>query len=367
MNEHKYWLGFSLIPNIGPKRLQHLFEHFGSLSQAWSATVSDLNHAGLGKKLAADFAHLRSRLDLDAALNRLHKAGAQLLTLGDDDYPSLLRQIDDPPAVLYIRGNTAALNTRAISIVGTRKATKYGRDVAFDLSRQLASQNITVVSGLAPGIDAAAHQGALAGEGFTLAVMGCGVDVPYPRENVNLARQISALGALISEYPVGTQPIPANFPRRNRILSGLSLGVLVVEAPENSGALITANLAADQGREVFAIPGAIYNQMSRGSNRLIQDGAKLVQDVADILSELNIAHEKVETRERTQQIAPGSENERLILQHLNVQPVHVDDLARLTSLSIADVTSTLTILELKGLAQMVGPMQYSSMYTRGNP
>lgn len=362
MNEHKYWLGFSLIPNIGPKRLQLLSDHFGSLSLAWSASASDLSHAGLGDRLAADVVQMRARINPDAALERVHKAGAQVLALGDEDYPLLLRQIDDPPAVIFIRGNAVCLNTRAISIVGTRKATKYGRDVAFDLSKQLAAQNITVISGLAQGIDTAAHQGALAGGGFTLAVMGCGVDIPYPRENVNLARQISERGALVSEYPVGTQPIPANFPRRNRILSGLSLGVLVVEAPENSGALITANLAGDQGREVFAIPGAIYNQMSRGSNRLIQDGAKLVQDVQDILSELNIAYEQVETREKTLQIAPGNDTERLILQHLHVEPIHVDDLARITGLNIVDVTSTLTILELKGLAQMVGPMQYSSIY-----
>jgi DNA processing protein len=246
-----------------------------------------------------------------------------------------------------------------LSIVGTRKATAYGRDVAYDLAKQLAQNGVTVVSGLAHGIDTAAHRGALDGGGRTIAVLGCGIDRIYPVDNRELANEMTRHGAIISEFPLGTPPEGRNFPRRNRVMSGMALGVLVVEADLGSGALITAEAALDQGRDVFAVPGNIYNHTSRGTNRLIQDGAKLVISVSDILDELDIIHQAVQTQAIAENIVPANETEARLLEQLTADPLHVDDIARLCGLPIATVTSTLTVLELKGLARSVGQMQYT--------
>jgi len=359
LNDQFYWLGFSLIPGIGLKRLLRLLNYFGDLQTAWAAHEVDLRHSGLEESVMAILLTTRAKISLDAEMAKIEKAGAWLLTLNDEDYPNTLKAIDDAPAVLYIRGALTPTDDLALSVVGTRKATQYGRDVAHDLCKRLAQHGITIISGMAQGIDSAAHLGALAGGGRTIAILGCGVDVVYPRENRDLAQKIIANGALVSEFPIGTQPIPTNFPRRNRIVSGMALGVLVIEAPEGSGALITAELAAEQGREVFAVPGNILNPMSRGANRLIQDGAKLVMQAEDILNELSVAYTNTQTREKTEQIIPANATEAAILQVLNADPVHIDDLARLSGLPISELSSTLTILELKGLAQMVGHMQYS--------
>lgn len=359
MNDEKYWLGFSLIPEIGPKRLTRLYEAFGDLQRAWSAPEQSLRQAGLAEQPTRNLIQQRRSVDLDAALEKVHRGKARLITYADDSYPALLRELDDGPAVLYIRGTLLPEDHLALAIVGTRKATRYGQDAAYHLAKRLARQGITIISGLAHGIDAAAHRGALDGGGRTLAVMGCGVDVLYPQDHGELAVRIAESGALISEFPMGTQPIARNFPRRNRVLSGLALGVLVAEAPENSGALITAGLAAEQGREVFAVPGNIFNPAGCGSNRLIQDGAKLVMDVEDILSELDIAHTNTQTRIETRRVVPTDDRERHLLDCLEPEPIHIDDLVRISGMTAADVSSTLTILELKGLAQMVGHMQYS--------
>ncbi len=364
LDDVKYWLAFSLVPNIGAKRLVHLYERFGDLREAWHAPQAALRSSELGKKTLDSLLKLRQSLDLDAAMDQVKKADAWLLTMADERYPAALRRMDDAPSLLYVRGRILSQDDLALAVVGTRKATKAGRDITFDLSQQLAAQGVTIISGLAHGVDTAAHQGALAAHGRTIAVMGCGVDVLYPAENRDLAQKIMRHGAIISEFPLGTQPRPSHFPRRNRIISGLSLGVLVTEAPENSGALITAHLAADQGREVFAVPGNIYNKMARGANRLIQDGAKLVLDVKDVLDELNIAHDVVQTQVRTEQVAPSNPVERALLDLLGADPIHIDEIARMSQMEIAQVTSTLTLLELKGLAQMVGHMQYSRANNR---
>ncbi len=357
MNDHKYWLGFSLVPEIGPKRLLHLLSVFGDLPSAWSATESDLRHSGLENQPVTNFLRTRARLDLDAEMAKVERAGAWLLTLADDSYPPLLSSLPDAPAVLYVKGSLLPSDEQALAVVGTRKASTYGRDAAHDLSRQLARNGITIVSGLAHGIDTAAHRGALDG-GRTIAVVGCGLDQIYPRDNEQLAHEICQHGAMISEFAIGVPPEGRNFPRRNRVISGLSLGVLVIEAAEGSGALITAGIAAEQGREVFAVPGNIYNPGSRGSNRLIQDGAKLVMGVDDILSELKIAHSNVQFKTTAERVSPGNNLEATLIQNLSADPIHVDDLARLCDLPIATITSTLTIMELKGLARKVGPMQY---------
>lgn len=360
--DSRFWLGFSLIPGIGIKRLKLLLEAFGSLAAAWSASEIELKRAGLEGHALAQVLKSRARLNLDAEIAKVQNVGASLLTLDDAAYPPLLKTLHDAPPLLYVTGELTAADQRALAMVGTRKATRYGQDVALDLASKMAAQGITIISGLAPGIDAAAHEGALRGGGRTIAVLGNGIDVIYPREHRDLARRITQQGALISEFPIGTRPEGRNFPRRNRVISGLSSGVLVVEAPVDSGALITANMAAEQGREVFAVPANIYNPMGTGCNRLIQDGAKLVMGIEDILDELNIAHEMVTTRTRTEQMLPANPTEAMIMQYLSADPIHIDEIIRLSGLSTAVVSSTLTVLELKGLAQMVGHMQYSLIY-----
>lgn len=362
VSEQKYWLGFSLVPEIGPKRLSHLYQWFGALSAAWQASEAHLREAGLERQVLANLLQSRRMLNLDTELERVQRCDAWLLTLEDAAYPALLREQADAPAVLYVRGSILPGDDLALGIVGTRKATTYGRDAAHDLAKKLAHNGITVISGLAHGIDAAAHRGALDAPGRTIAVMGCGIDQVYPREHTDLARSIAANGALITEFAIGTRPEARNFPRRNRVISGLALGILVVEAPEASGALITANIAAEQGREVFAVPGSIFSPNSRGANRLIQDGAKLVTNVEDILSELNIAHDSIQTRVTAERIAPANGIEAQLMNILSANPLHVDELARECGLPVATVSSTLTILELKGLAQKVGPMQYCLIY-----
>jgi len=362
VDERLYWLGFSLVPDIGPKRMGLLRSYFGDLKSAWNATETQLRQSGLEKQPTENLARQRRALNLTTQAEKIERAGARFLIITDDEYPPLLKVLPDAPAVLYVRGRLTSDDSRALGMVGTRKATSYGRDAAAHFSRQLAAQNVTIVSGLAHGIDAAAHRGALESGGRTLAVLGCGVDIVYPSDHQELAREIVKHGALISEFPVGAPPEARNFPRRNRIISGLSLGILVVEAPEASGALITAQIALEHGREVFAVPGNIFSRESSGANRLIQDGAKLVMRIEDILDEFNLAHRAVETRATAERIAPGSENEARLLEFLSVEPIHVDDLVRLCGLNIATVSSTLTILELKGLARTVGHMQYCLPY-----
>ncbi len=358
MSDQKYWLGFSLVSEIGAKRLSLLQNWFGELESAWTATEAQLQQSGLEKQPVANLLSTRKTMDLEAEMAKVHKAGAWLVTLIDDAYPAQLRKLPDAPPVLYIKGSLVPPDERALAIVGTRKATTYGRDAAHHFAKELAGNGVTVISGLAQGIDAAAHRGALDADGRTFGVLGSGVDNIYPREHQKLAQEITQHGAIISEFPIGTAPEARNFPRRNRIISGLSLGVLVVEAPEKSGAMITATVAAEQGRDVFAVPGNIFSKTSGGTNRLIQDGAKLVMNVADILDEFNIVHNNVQVRVVTEQIAPANANELTILDYLSADPIHIDDLVRMSGLPVAMVSSTLTILELKGLARSVGYMQY---------
>ncbi|MFO7323425.1 MAG: DNA-processing protein DprA [Chloroflexota bacterium] len=359
MSEQKYWVGFSLVPEIGPRRLEQLQQHFGQLANAWRASEAELRQAGLDSVPTGNLIRLRKRLDLDAYLDRLDRLGIRAITRIDSDYPDLLKPLPDAPPVLFVKGTLLPEDARALAIVGTRKATVYGRDVTASFARQLVAQGFTVVSGLAHGIDAVAHQTALDSGGRTIAVLGTGIDVIYPADHRALAGRIVESGALVSEFPLGTRPDRRNFPRRNRLISGMSLGVLIAEAPEKSGALITANIAADQGREVFAVPGSIFSPASAGTNRLIQEGAKLVSSVSDVLEELQIAYQAVETRVTTERIAPADGNEALIIQCIGVDPVHIDDVVRRSGLPAATVSGALTLLELKGLVRNVGPMMYA--------
>lgn len=358
MTNLKYWLGFNLVKGIGPTKLQALLDFYGDLSLAWEATERDLERIGLDKRAIAMFMQTRAEVDLDAYLQRVQDAAVTVLTWESEAYPRYLREAPAAPPVLYVAGEIAEIDRWAVAVVGTRRLSPYGRQVTRELVTGLVRNNVTIVSGLARGIDGIAHKTAVEMGGRTLAVLGSGIDSLYPPEHRNLARRIikEQRGAIISDYPLGTQPDAKNFPPRNRIISGLSLGVVVVEAGERSGALITANYALEQNRDVFAVPGNINSRASVGTNRLIQQGAKLVASVQDILDELNLT---MAPQQMVVQMAmPESEEEAKLYALLTPEPSHVDDLCRNSGMSSAEVSSTLAIMELKGMVQQVGGMRY---------
>jgi DNA processing protein len=352
----QYWVGFSKVSGIGASRLRALIDYFGELKTAWNADAHDLRQAGLDRRSLDNLLKARAKLDLGAEVRRLARAGIQVLTWDDADYPPNLRQIYNAPPVLYVQGRIETRDEWAVAVVGTRRASVYGKEAARMLAAGLAQAGVTVVSGLARGIDTVAHRSCLEAGGRTLAVLGCGLDTIYPRENTRLAAEIVEHGALVSEYALGTRPEARNFPPRNRIISGLTLGTVVVEAGQSSGALITADFAAEQGRDVFAVPGSIFARASRGTNELIEQGAKVVRDVADILEELNLT--MVSEQAQARAIIPDNETEALLLEHLSSEPVHVDYLGRAVDLPIAQVSSTLALMELKGMVRQVGGMSY---------
>ena len=357
MSDLKYWLGFNLVKGIGPAKVQALLDYYGSLANAWHANEFELYKIGLDKRAVANFLQTRHDVDLDAALDQVEKAKIKLLTWESPDYPNYLREIPTPPPLLYVMGGLLEQDRWAVAVVGTRRLTSYGRQVTRDLVAGLVQNNITVVSGLARGIDAIAHKTAVDLGGRTLAVLGSGLDAIYPADNRTLAQEITqGHGAIISEYGLGIQPEAKNFPPRNRIISGLSLGVIIVEAGERSGALITTNFALEQNRDVFAVPGNINSPASQGPNKLIQEGAKLVTRVEDVLEELNL--HMVAERTAVQLVLPETAEEIALYTQLSAQPVHIDDLSRSTGLPSALVSSTLTLMELKGMVQQVGGMNY---------
>jgi len=357
MSDLKYWLGFNLVKGIGPAKVQALLDYYGSLATAWQANEFELYKIGFDKRAVANLLQARHELDLDAALAQAHQANIKLLTWETPDYPSYLREIPTPPPLLYLQGDLLEQDRWAVAVVGTRRLTSYGRQVTRDLVAGLVQNNITVVSGLARGIDAVAHKTAVELGGRTLAVLGSGLDAIYPADNRALAQEITqGHGAIISEYGLGVQPEAKNFPPRNRIISGLSLGVIIVEAGERSGALITTNFALEQNRDVFAVPGNINSPASQGPNKLIQEGAKLVTRVEDVLEELNL--HMVAERTAVQLVLPETAEEIALYTQLSAQPVHIDDLSRSTGLPSALVSSTLTLMELKGMVQQVGGMNY---------
>ncbi len=357
MSDVRYWIGFNLIPRIGPVRVGALRDYFGSLELAWRADGASLRAAGLPQDALERFLYLRTRLDLDAEVARIAAQGVQVLTWESAGYPPLLKSIAQPPPVLYVRGEITPADEFAVAVVGTRHASTYGKEVARRLATGLAENGVTVVSGLALGVDGIAHRAALDAGGRTLAVLGCGVDIVYPAAHQELARQVSQAGAVISDYPLGTKPEAINFPPRNRLISGLSLGTVVVEAGLGSGALITVRFALEQGRETFAVPGNIYNRSSEGTNAIIQRGeAKLVTCVKDILEELNLT--MVAQQSEMRQVVPESPTERILLACVSAEPVHLDDLVRASGLPTSTVSSTLCMMELKGMVRRVDNTSY---------
>lgn len=356
MDTLHYYIGFNLAQGIGSMRLRALLDAFGDVESAWHAPASALRRAGLDRRSLRNLLSCRAQVDLEREVRRLIDTGVHAVTWEDPNYPRLLREVPAPPPLLYIRGQLVEEDIWAVGVVGTRRATYYGQEVTRRLVTGLAHSRVTTVSGLARGIDGIAHETALEGGGRTIAVLGSGIDRIYPPEHRKLAAQIESNGAVISEYPLGTPPEAGNFPPRNRIISGLSLGVLITEAGMRSGALITADYAAEQGRDVFAVPGSILSSSSAGTNRLIQEGAKTVVAVEDILNELNLT--MVVEQAQARRVLPATDTENSIIAHLGAEPVHVDQIGRLTGMPIAEVTSALTLMELKGLVRQVGGMKY---------
>jgi DNA processing protein len=348
----------SLVSGVGPRIRKTLLEHFGSAQAVLSAAPSDLREVpGIGAKISRAISAAAREIDVEAELALCRERGIAVIIESDDAYPSRLKEIPDPPGVLFVRGAFAPTDGLAVAIVGTRHATQYGLAQAERLAAGLSRAGYTIVSGLARGIDAAAHRGALKAGGRTLAVLGSGVLNVYPPEHVELAGEISLRGAVMSENPPMSPPLAGAFPQRNRIITGLSLGVIVVEASERSGALISARHAMEQGREVFAVPGRVDNRMSRGCHRLIRDGAKLVESVDDVLEELGPLATPTQREDGTQVRHPVelqlNEPEQAVLGAVDDEPTSIDDIAAASGLPVQNVLSTVSVLEMKRLIRRV--------------
>jgi len=339
------------IPFLGPVRIGALIRYCGTAREAWNAGAAQLQQIPELKGLAEKFLEERRKINPEVEWRRLQCLNIGCLTLESPDYPSLLRQITHPPPILYYRGCWVN-ETAAIAIVGSRRCTAYGRDIAGRLAAELAQAGVTVVSGLALGVDTAAHRGALEGGGRTVAVLGCGLDRCYPPSNGALMKAIQERGAVLSEFPLGTLPLPQHFPQRNRIISGLTLGTVVVEAPLKSGALITASYALEQNREVFAVPGHVDSPYSRGCHKLLKEGARLVESIADILEELPlIPFAAAAAAAGAADSVSGAEKN--ILELIPYRPVHMDELIASSGLSAERIGPLLLELELKGLIRQL--------------
>ncbi len=361
--EKQYWVAFSVFPGVGPVRFKLLLNYFGSAKKAWEASVSELKTIKLGEKLSEEFAHFRKTFDVSTYLTELKENKTTVVTLAEENYPKLLAQIPDAPFVLYVKGKKGKepLNLdRTIGVVGTRKITPYGKEVTARLVEGLVSYGFTIISGMAYGVDAVAHQTALDSGGNTIAVLGCGIDIIAPPSNARLYRDIAegGHGAIVSEMPLGVRPNKGLFPARNRIIAGLSLGVVVTEGADDSGALITARNAGEQGREVFAVPGPITSPYSRGPAKLLKHGAKLVENVEDILEELNLSNLNHGSNSTRKHPTGETEEEQKILACLSDRRVHIDELVQATGLNTSDVSATLTVLEIKGVVKDYGGKEY---------
>jgi DNA processing protein len=352
----------ALVPGVGPRLRKALLERFGSPAAVWAASKSELQSVdGIGPKIATSIIDSRDEIDVESELQLASEHGIDVLTEIDSEYPRLLREIHDPPGVLFRKGKSLPQDELAIAIVGTRHATRYGLAQAERLAGSLARVGFTVVSGLARGIDAAAHRGALAAGGRTIAVLASGLLEIYPPEHKQLAEEVAKNGYVVSEAPPRMAPISGAFPQRNRIISGLSVGTIVVEAPVRSGSLITSRHAYEQGREVFAVPGPIDSRMSRGCHALIKDGAKLVESVDDILAELGPLAEKITRDDGTTVSQPAelvlNEIEQQVLAAIDGQPTSVDLVAATCGMPIHRVLSTISVLEMRRLVRRVSGTQ----------
>jgi DNA processing protein len=363
MTSREAYIALNMVDGVGPIRVRALLDRFNEPQAILSATKADLMQVeGVGDEVARSIVGWREKVDLDEELKRIEKAAVQVVTRDDPEYPKNLREVYDPPIILYVKGTLSERDALAIAIVGSRRTTLYGQDMARKLAYQLGRVGVTVVSGLARGIDTAAHKGALQAKGRTVAVIGCGIDILYPAENEKLANEIVEKGgAVVTEFPFGVKPDRQNFPMRNRIISGWSLGTVVVEANLKSGALITANQAAEQGRQVFAVPGRADSILSRGTNKLIKDGAKLTEDAEDILGEFEYLLPKRATEQAEAASEGGGTKPALVLSELEAkvmaqvgqEETAIDEIIRASGLTTACVSATLLSLEMKRLVRQL--------------
>lgn len=353
-----------MIPGIGRARLSLIENYFDNIVTAWKAPEREYMQTGIDTATVQSILHWRRHIYPEHELEKAEKGGVQVFTYHDKNYPFRLKEIYDYPPVLYVKGSFQTTDAMSLAVVGTRKPTIYGRQITEELVSELSRNQIAIFSGLARGIDTISHSISLKNGGRTFAVLGSGINVIYPAENANLAAQITENGALISEYPIDTRPRAENFPRRNRILSGITLGTLVTEAGKRSGALITAGYALENNREVFAVPGSILSSQSMGTNLLIKQGAKLVQQPHDIYEELNL--ESIAEQQEIHNWLPENNNENELFQCLTIQPTHIDEICRTTGLPAGTVSSTLTMMELKGLVRQYGNMSYALTRTVNN-
>lgn len=361
MSDRLFWLAFSAFPGVGPVRFALLLSHFGSAKKAWEATAKDLLAINFGEKLTAKFGTFRREFSVEGYAKKVSDLGIATLILTDEKYPKLLKQIPDPPFVLYVKGKKVEAwdISKSIAVVGTRKMTSYGREVTRLLTQQLVQAGLTIVSGLALGVDAEAHKAAIDAGGKTIAVLGCGVDCCNPPSNKWLYKSIiDGNGVVVSEMPLSHEPNRGLFPARNRIISGLSLGVLVTEGAEDSGSLITARNAAEQGREVFAVPGPITSSLSKGPTNLIKKGAKLVTTAEDVLEEIGLKG-TARLRQDFGEVKEGTEEEKKVMQILENEPIEFDEIVRIIGWPASKVGSILSIMEIKRMVKDVG----NNMYT----
>lgn len=356
------WVALQLVPGVGNATLRHLVDHFGSPEAVWQARAGTLGRVpDVRPAVRTALSSGPDEGSVCRMLEAMDRVGAWLLTYRDEEYPPLLKTIPDPPALLYGIGDVSSLCRPAVALVGSRLGTSYGLRVARELSGGLARHGVVVISGLARGIDTAAHEGTLSTGGRTVAVLGCGIDRVYPRENAKLFHRIATRGALVTEFLPGTGPEAHNFPIRNRIISGLSLGVVIIEAGRRSGSLITASCALEQGREVFAVPGSVCSYKSSGTHWLLKQGARLVEGVGDIFEELGLETSGMEGQLKSAPSAPTapfSEEEQRLYDVLELYSQHLDDLARRSRLPVAQVCGLLLQMELKGLVQALPGQMY---------
>jgi len=354
MDDRYYWAALQIAVNPGYRSLYHLYRYFPSGRSVLEADVEELKRIPhIRPQVLERIIQLRHKADPEQIAEELKKSGTEVIMLGDPNYPIALAQIADPPVILYTRGRLPEPTVPLLAMVGSRRATPYGKAIARRFAEDLVKLGWGIVSGMARGIDTAAHEGALEGGGYTIAVFGCGINICYPQENKKLRERIEAEGCVLSEFPPDCGPHPRNFPIRNRIISGCSLGTLVIEAGERSGALITAYKALEQGRDVFAIPGSLTSKYSKGTNRLIKQGAKLVECIEDIIEEYPYLTWEMPPTPKKGSVPTLTLEESCVLRNLGLEPVHIDQLVEKTGLSVSRVGSILTMLEFKGLAKQL--------------
>ncbi len=372
----KYWLGVGGFIKFGSKRLLTLLNNFQDIKSIYQASLTELKQVGIDEKIAQEFLLYKEKTNLDKLLDVTNKNKIKILTINDFDYPHNLKQIKNPPVILYYKGELPDNNQyeNYVAIVGTRKITHYGEKVTIEIVNHLAKNKVVIVSGLAIGVDTLAHKIALENNDKTIAVLGSGLDNIFPPQNRQLAQDIvDTRNTLISEYPLGTAALHYHFPYRNRIISGLSNVTIITEADENSGALITAEYAIAQGRTVYVVPGNIYSPMSSGCNKLIKQGAKIITSVENILytcqnksKSINFQQTKnqksvknpIKRILKTKIIPTANADEERVLKHLTTEPIHIDELVRNCNLKVQEVNSILSVMELKGMVKNIGGMNW---------